>query len=280
MIKSILFSFILFLTINTNAQVFNFGHQDLAFKNFLENGICFMKTGNAEFDSTMLEALDKYWTITDFTYVEQYKHPPKEMTAMFVTTKTKTKKHVMDRKNQHVLVLQPAKLWKKGKQVPFDQTLGYMYYNGFYELLKEEDEPMFNRYVVQCLNKGLTIIKEEEINNNNQDMNEQIAASIVERSKGLLGNTLILNRENLVHFLDIKKVEKYGMTHRLFAKEDFLKQFNTTNRTWYMLYYSVNTRTELSLININTGELIYTRHFPEGYQMIKPKDLKLFAPYF
>jgi hypothetical protein len=261
-------------------QVFNYGHQNTEFKNFLKNGVCYMKTGNAEFDSTMLDALDKYWTITDYTFVEQYKHPPKESTAMFITTKTKTKKHVMDRKDQHILVLQPAKFWKKGKRVPFDQTLGYMYYNGFHEMLGDDEEYMFNRYVIQALNKGLTIIKDKKLTNNNQDLNEQIAQEIIAQSKGQMGNTLILNRESLVHLINEKHLKKNDITHRLFVKENFFEQLNTTNRTWYILYYSVNTKTELSIININTGELIYTKHFPEGYTMIKGKEWKLIASYF
>jgi hypothetical protein len=277
--KSILVIFLI-TGISAKSQVFNFGHQDLAFKNLLANGICFLKTGDSIFDESMLAALDKYWTVSEFTSVERYKKPPEDMTAFFVTTKTATKKHVMDRKNQHVLVLQPAKVYKKDKTVPFDQTLGYMYYNGFYELLGEDEEYLFNRYIVQCINKGLSIIKEKEFHNNNLDLNEQIAAEITERSKGLLGNTLILDREALVHFIDIKTIEKYNITNRLYAKADFFKALSTQSRTEYMLYYSVNTRTELSLINILTGETIYTKHFPEGYTLIKAKEIKLIAPYF
>lgn len=261
-------------------QVFNYGHKHLVFKNLLENGVCFLKTGNVEFDSTMLAALDEYWTISDFIFVERYKHPPKEMTALFVTTKTKTKTHVMDRKNQHVLVLQYAKLWKKDKQVPFDQTLGYMYFNGFYEIMETEEEHLFIRYMVQAINKGLTIIKEKKFHNGNHDLNEKIATEIIERQKGLLGNTLIINREFLVHFVDAKKIKKYDITHRLHAKDEFFSSLNTKSRTHYLLYYSVNTQTELSLINILTGEIIYTKHFPKGYTLIKPKELKLIAPYF
>lgn len=278
--RSITLLFCLIIGLQLNAQVFNYGYKDLAFKNLLENGICFLKTGDSTFDASILDALDKYWTISEFTSVEKYKHPPKEMTALFVTTKTRTKKHMMDRKNQHVLVLQPAVAWKKDKQVPFDQTLGYMYYNGFYELLEHEDEHLFNRYIIQILNKGLTIIKEKKFHNNNLDLNEQIAAEIIERQKGLLGNTLILNREALVHFVDIKQIEKNNITNRLYAKGDFYGALNTESRTEYLLYYSVNTRTELSLINILTGEIIYTKHFPEGYTLIKPKEIKLLAPYF
>ena len=261
-------------------QVFNYGSQDLAFKNMLANGVTFIKTGNEEFDSTMLDNLDKYWTICEFSFVERYKRPLKESTALFVTTKTKTKKHVMDRKNQHILVLQPAVNYHKDKTVPFDQTLGYMYYNGFYELIEEDEEYLFNRYVIQALNKGLTIIKEKKFHNRNQEMNDKIALEIIDQSKGLLGNTLLLNREQLVHFIDIKKVETYGITHRLFAKDEFYKSIETSLRTHYILYYSVNTKTELSLINVLTGEMIYTKHFEEGYTEIKPKELKLFAPYF
>ena len=278
--RKVLLLLTLSIAIHSSGQVFNYGHKDLAFKNLLENGICYLKTGDSIFDASMLDALDKYWTISEYTSVEKYKHPPKEMTAFFVTTKTKTKKHVMDRKNQHVLVLQPAIAWKKDKQVPFDRTLGYMYYNGFYELLEHEDEHLFNRYIVQILNKGLTIIKEKKFHNSNFDLNEQIAAEIIERQKGLLGNTLILNREALVHFVDIKNVIKNDVTHRLYAQGDFYSALKTDSRTEYILYYSVNTRTELSLINILTGEIIYTKHFPEGYTLIKAKEIKLLSSYF
>ena len=186
----------------------------------------------------------------------------------------------MDRKDQHVLVLQPAKMWKKDKQVPFDQTLGYMYYNGFYELLDEEDEYRFNRYIIQTLNKGLNIIKEKKFHNANQDLNEQIAAEINLQSGNPVGNTLILNREFLVHFVNEKHLKKYNITNRLFARDEFFKYLDTKKRTFYLLYYSVNTKTELSLINILTGETIYTKHFPEGYTMIKPKEWKLMAKFF
>ena len=278
--KILALTFVLVIT-TSFGQVFNYGYKHKTFKNLLANGICYLKTGNEKFDSTMLDALDKYWTISDFTFKERYKHPDKESTAFFITTKTKTKKHVMDRKNQHILVLQPASLWKKGKTVPFDETLGYMYFNGFFELLPEDEEYRFVRYMVQSLNKGLTIIKENQFHNANQDLNEKIAAEITNQSKGLLGNTLILNREFLVHFIAEKHLKKFDVTHRLYAKDEFF-DFVARNdqRTFYLLYYSVNTRTELSLINITTGEIIYTKHFPEGYTLIKPKEWKLLAPYF
>lgn len=271
---------LLLLSQLANGQVFNFGHQDLAYKNLLENGICFMKTGDSIFDASMVKALEKYWKLTEWTTVEQYKRPPKETTALLVTTKTKTKKHVMDRKNQHVLVLQPAKLYKKGKNIPFDETLGYMYYNGFYELLEQDEEHLFNRYIIQAFNKGLSLIKEKRLHNRNLLMNQQIAEAINEEHKGLLGNTLILNREFLVHFVNEKYLKKNGMTYRLYAKDEFFKAMNTDKRTHYLLYYSVNTKTELSLINILTGEMIYTQQFDEGYTLIKNKVWKLLAPFF
>ena len=276
--SSLVFSFL--FASGLNAQVFNYGHQDLAYKNLLKNGVCFMKTGDSLFDAKMVESLEKYWTISEWSTVEQYKRPPKETTAMFVITKTRTKKHVMDRKNQHVLVLQPAAVYKKGKAVPFDQTLGYMYYNGFFELLDHDNEYLFNRYIVQSLNKGLTVIKEKKLHNRNLLMNEQIAESINEKHKGLLGNTLILNREFLVHFINEDHLKKYKFTHRLHAKDEFFKALQTDNRTHYMLYYCVNTRTELALINILTGEMIYTKQFEEGYTEIKAKEMKIIASFF
>lgn len=278
--KSILLIVALLIIPNLRAQVFNYGHHDLAFKNLIDNGICYLQTGDSLFDQTVLDALEKHWKITDYTTVERYQRPPKESTAFFVTQKTETKKYMMDRKNQNVMVLQPAKFYKKDKQVPFDETLGYMYFNGFHEMLEEDEQHYFAPYIIQALHQGLTAIKEQSFHNNNQDMNEKIAAYFTEQSKSQMGNTLILNREFLVHFIDESKLNKYDITHRLFAKEMFLEALKTSNRTHYIMYYSVNQKTDLSLINIVTGEILYMKHFGEDYMELKARDLKAIASYF
>ena len=93
------------------AQVYNFGANEVTFKNMVTNGITYVKTGDAHFDSIMIANLEEYWTFSEFSTVEQYKRPDKTSTALFVTTKEFTKKHMMDRKNQHVLVLQHAEIY-------------------------------------------------------------------------------------------------------------------------------------------------------------------------
>ena len=98
---------------STHAQVFNYGSSDIAFRNMIANGITYIKTGDEIFDSTMVECLEKYWTISEFTTVEQYKNPEKNSTALLLIAKEPTKKYMNDRKNQHVLVLQTAKFYKK-----------------------------------------------------------------------------------------------------------------------------------------------------------------------
>ena len=276
-IFSLLLTF--FLVANSYGQIFSYGSSDVAFRKMIANGVTFIKTGNEVFDSTMIECLEKYWTISEFDFVERYKKPGKEGTALFVTTKEPTKKYFSDRKNQHVLVIQNAEFYHKDKTVPMEQTLGYMYYNGFYGLLEEEDEYLFNRYIIQSLNRGLTIIKEKDFSGSGE-LNEKIAEVILQESQNPLGNTLIINRELITHCIDMKVMNDNDVTNRLFAKEEFYESLNTQFDTHYLLYYAVNTKTELSLINVKTGNLIYTKSFPEGYISLKAKEVKLFATFF
>ena len=138
--KKYLIVALLFLTQFSFAQVYNFGSNEVTFKNLVKNGITYVRTGNAVFDSIMIANLEEHWTLTEFSVVDQYKKPHKSSTALFVTTKEWTQKHMMDRKNQHVLVLQPAHIYMPRKEVKMEQTLGYMYLNGFYDLVDEEDE--------------------------------------------------------------------------------------------------------------------------------------------
>ena len=95
-----------------------------------------------------------------------------------------------------------------------------------------------------------------------------------------LGNILILNREQITHEIDLEKVKANNITHRLFAKKELYETLSTSDKNQYLLYFSVNTKTELSLINVNSGNIIYTKQFPEGYISLKGKELKLIANYF
>ena len=160
-----------------------------------------------------------------------------------------------------------------------EQTLGYMYYNGFYALLKQEEEYLFNRYIIQSLNRGFKIIKDKDLSMT-PVMNESIANSIIEKANNPLGNVLILNRELTTHNIDLDKVKSNDITYRLFQKKELLESLNTGADNHYMLYFSVNTKTEMSLINVKTGNVIYAKQFDEGYTNLKPKEIKLIAKYF
>ena len=137
--KKILLLALIVINTTSFAQVYNYGADEITFKELIANGITYVRTGDSLFDAHVIEALENHWTITEFSVVDQYKRPEKTSTALFITTKDRTGKHMSDRKNQHVLVMQPAEIYVPRKDVKMEETLGYMYLNGFYDFVAQED---------------------------------------------------------------------------------------------------------------------------------------------
>lgn len=68
--------------ITTNAQYCAYGYDSEYFQRFLgANTVYVQKTGNAEFDADMENALSKYWTVTQYRMVDEKEMAPKYKSA-------------------------------------------------------------------------------------------------------------------------------------------------------------------------------------------------------
>jgi hypothetical protein len=262
------------------AQVYNFGANEITFKELIKNGITYVKTGDPHFDSLFIDNLEKHWTVTDFSVVEQYKRPEKTSTALFISTKEWTKKHAMDRKNQHVLLLQPAEVYVPRKDVKMEQTLGYMYLNGFYDLVSVEDEYRFIYVLVKSLNQGISLIKDKRLTGEPADLNEKVSAEITGADGPSVGNTLILNREQTRHTIMTADLDKLNIKYRLLGEEEYYATLESKDPTHIMLYFAMNYFTEMALVRISDGEMLYSKHFRDRYRTIEKKELKFISGYF
>lgn len=272
--------FVLLIGLNSaKAQVYNFGYNEITFRDLINNGITYVKTGDPFLDSVMIDCLESYWTLTDYSVVEQYKRPDKSSTAFFITTKEWTNKHMMDRKNQHVLVLQPAQIYVPRKDVKMEETLGYMYLNGFYDLVSEEDEYRFLYMIVKSLNRGLNLIKEKKLTGEPDELNTKVS-DLISEGAPLAGQTLIINREQTRHIIDKETLDKFGITYRLLAEDEYYKTIEAKNPTHVILYFAINRFTEMALVHISDGETLYLKHMRTEYKSIAKKELKEIAVFF
>ncbi len=278
--KKYLFILLSILTNLSFAQVYNFGANEMTFKNMVNNGITYVKTGNVYFDSIMIANLNEFWTFSEFTTVEQYKRPDKTSTALFVTTKEFTKKHMMDRKNQHVLVLQPAEIYVPRKAVKMEHTLGYMYLNGFYDLVSEEEEYRYSYILVKALNQGLTLIKDKRLTGEPEDLNAKVSEAVTGTDGPSAGNTLILNREQTRHAIVTADLDKLGIKYRLLGEEEYYETLALKNPEHIILYFAVNRFTEMALVSISDGRMLYSKHFRDDYPTLSKKELKAITPFF
>lgn len=120
MLRSLLISFC-FICVNlVHSQVFNVGYTNEAFKNLFTNGITYIKTGNAFFDSVMVRRLDEHWKVSSYTVIERYKEPDQKSTALFITHQKPIRDNQQDRKNDGIIVLMPAKYFDEGADYEHD----------------------------------------------------------------------------------------------------------------------------------------------------------------
>lgn len=268
-----------------NAQVFNQGYTNEAFKNLITNGITYIKTGDAFFDSVMVERLEEHWKISSFKVIERYKEPEQNSTALFIAHQKPIRDHQQDRKNDGIIVLMPAKFFDEGadyehNKVDMTKTLGYMFFNGFHDIINEKDEYRYLKMMLVPLNEGLSIINEKQIYDVEEILNANVSSEIIEKHKGLVGNTLIIHRDQIVHSIDIEKVKASGIRYRLLADAEYHTVLEKEDPNHYMLYFGNNKYTELSLIRILTGEIIYTKHFHSDVLSISKKELKSIFAFF
>ena len=269
----------------SNAQVFNQGYGNTNFKNLITNGITYVKTGDAFFDSVMVRTLEEHWKISSFRTVERYKEPEKNSTALFITSQKALRSHQQDRKNPRLVTLMPAALFDEAADygrnpVDINKTLGYMYFNGFHDVIDEKDEYRYLTMIIASLNEGLTQIKEKQFTDVDVILNANVSTTIIAKHKGLVGNTLIIHRDQSVRAIDMEKVKASGIRYRLLADEEYHNVLTEKNPLHYVLYFGENKYTELSLIRIVTGEIIYTKHFSQEYTMIGKKEMKAIFTYF
>lgn len=280
-----LFSLLILFATNTHTQVFNVGYSHESFKNLMTNGITYIKTGNAVFDSVMVETLEDHWKFSSFKVIERYKEPEQNSTALFVTHQKPIREHHQDRKNDGIITLMPAKFFDEGADYEHDQvnmakTLGYMFFNGFHDIVYEKDEHRYLQMMIVCLNQGLTTIRDEAFTDTEVLLNTKLSQTTIAKYKGLVGGTLIIHRDQSQQSIDMEKVKASGIRYRLLATEEYHEVLEKKDPNHYVLYFGENKYTELSIIRIETGELIYTKHFPQDYLTIGKKELKAIFAFF
>lgn len=262
------------------SQVYNYGADEITFKELIANGITYVRTGDSLFDARVIEALENHWTITEFSVVDQYKRPEKTSTAFFITTKERTGKHASDRKNQHVLVMQPAEIYVPRKDVKMEETLGYMYLNGFYDLIAQEEEYRYVYILVQSLNRGISLIKEKRLVGEPDDLNDKINDAIRGEDGPSVGHTLILNREQTRHAILTPDLDKLNIDYRLLGEEEYYETLGKKDPSHLILYFAVNRFTEMALVKLESGKTLYAKHFRGDYPTLDKKELKEIAGFF
>jgi hypothetical protein len=272
--------FLILFAGSAKAQVYNFAVNEKLFIRLMEKGITYCKTGNEKLDSVIVASLGNYWSITQYSVIEPFKRPDRFTIALHLTEKEWLNKHFVDRQNKHVLCLQPEEEYAPRKDVKMEQTLGYMYFNGFYGLMADEEEYHFAPYIIKALNDGITAIQQRRLLGEPKELSLKAAKAVVGNEPPSSGNLLIINREQTRHAIDVEMLDNMNIKYRLFSEEEFYKTVAQKNPKHVLLYYAKNRFTEIGLYRASDYEMLYFDHIRGDYPEMKKKDWKALSVFF
>jgi hypothetical protein len=261
------------------SQVYNYAVNEKLFIQLMEKGITYCKTGNEKFDSTMVDALGKYWSATQYDIIEPFKRPARFTIALHLTEKEWQNKHFVDRQNKHVLCLQPEDKYAPRKDVKMEETLGYMYFNGFYGLMAEEQEYLFAPFIVKALNDGISAIQQKRLLGEPAELSNGAAKASISKEKGSIGSLLIINREQTRRAIDVTVLDKMNINYRLYSDEEFYEIVAERNPKHLLLFYAKNRFTEVGLYRSSDFEMLYFEHIREDYPELTKNDWKAISKF-
>lgn len=262
------------------AQVYNYAVNEKLFIRLMEKGITYCKTGSEKLDSSIVQALEDYWSITQYSIIEPFKRPERFSIALHLTEKEWLNKHFVDRQNKHVLCLQPEEDYAPRKDVKMEETLGYMCFNGFYGLMAETEEHHFAPFIVKAIHDGIAAIQQRRLLGEPKELSTKAAKAIIGNEPPSSGNLLIINREQTRHAIDVELLDKMGIKFRLFSEEEFYASVAQKNPKHVLLYYAKNRFTEIGLYRASDYEMLYFDHIREDYPEMTKKDWKALSVFF
>lgn len=257
----------LFSTFTIFSQVLYKNAANQEFKNMLANGLTYIPTGNAHTDSCYINAFEENWNISKFEVYNTLDAETKKIPAnQIVAIEAKINE------TETILALINFGAIMKNEISKY-ATIGYICVNGFNQLADKESKSMFINQAVIGINDALKTVKDNSIRKMGVGLYKEIYESILPKAIVLKSKTLLIVG-NTKKYVDLKALKKNGISYKLVSFEEYTSMEKEDLSTYCLMYFAYNSYTEISIFDLGSKELIYTRHFASAKAKFEAKDMK------
>lgn len=139
-------------------------------------------------------------------------------------------------------------------------VIGYISLNGFDQTVSDESKRIFINQTIAGLNDVVDVIQKDQIKGNGVSLYSGISKAILPKSKLFKDKTLLVvgNTKDYVNF---GSIEKKGVKYEVMTLEQFNEIEEDDLSKYCLLYFGYNSYTDISIYDLESNSLIYTKHF-------------------
>jgi len=292
--KNLLLLLFLFLSSFTFGQVFYQGANDDDFKSLIKNGVTFLPTGDEVSDNAYISAFKNYWKVSELKVSDSNtQFAPEDIIV--------TELYIDD--SELVLAMINYKLFKKmqksSKGISKYATIGYINLKGFdqtndkgmIKMMKElknvpenfkktltgiNSTELHGIQTIKGLNDAIAVINVQKIEKSGVGLYKALFKAIFPKSAVLKTKTLLMVGATEI-YVDLKALEKNGIKYESISVQEYQKLDKTKLDNYCLMYFAYGSYTEISIYDLATHDLIYTRHFAGAKKMFDDSDIREIA---
>lgn len=254
-----LIAILLFTSAFAHGQTFNRGAGSKDLLLLVQEGITYVPSGNERTDKAYSEAFKKYWKLGALKFAAF-----KESSDTLTIDAGIMALPWLNNRGQHCLLIVHSRTLSRIHNLSvgplgFD-PVAVIYMDGFTGTDDEQSIMIFAPQAVKALHDGIAMIIDNDIKEGFSGPGPELAKLSYENAVALQRKTLLIP-QGFEENINIRALEKKGVSHRFVSLEEYLALEEAEKRRYCLFYMSRHSQgyTEFAIFDLENDNLIYTK---------------------
>jgi hypothetical protein len=252
--KLTVLTILLSLSFSTSfSQDFNKSIKSEDFKLLQKNGILLVETGNEELNETYKNAMETYWTFSEFRTINLNEDTPNPDDIVLIEVSAGSSSHLFIMKYDYL----------NKKYINELNAIGSISFNGFLGTDTIEAKKIFINQMIIGLNDICTVIKTQKISGKGTGLNSNITKAIMPNLKSINGKTLLIVGENKSN-VHAKGIKKSGLKYKYVSLSTYQEMLLDDMSDYCLLYTSLNRFRYFAVFDFEENQLSFIKQLTSG----------------
>ncbi|MFT6245859.1 MAG: hypothetical protein ACJA0U_003409 [Salibacteraceae bacterium] len=257
--------FFLFFITQVSGQAIYKSYDKPTFKGLLEKGLTFIATGDSIADSVYFSTMKKNWNATPVEFKEAT-DTAKVKVAQFSIVEVRLE-------SNKVYTLIDVRWVAISSGFSKYSCVGYLHANGFSQSTSEDNKSLYFDLVVSSFNKIVSEIDDNKISKMGTGLYKKIHKTILPDSKVLKKKTLLIIGKTKER-IDLEALKEAKIKYELMTESEYSELEEEDKSKYCLMYFAMNSFTDIAMFNLENNELIYSRHFASVKKKFSSSDIK------